>query len=75
MLLLAAEINVVRLRRLYPRALFPPPQTDADRRALEQYAQTEERRKSEDISVTFDRQAGAPDHPAPAGRHDNGVPR
>jgi YihY family inner membrane protein len=74
-LLLAAEINVVRLRRLYPRALFPPPQTDADRRALEQYAQTEERRKSEDISVTFDRQAGAPDAPAPAGHHDNGVPR
>jgi inner membrane protein YhjD len=53
-LLLAAEINVVRVRRLYPRALFPPPETEADRRALAQYAQTEDRHESEDISVTFD---------------------
>jgi inner membrane protein YhjD len=53
-LLYAAEINVVRLRKLYPRALFPPPETEADRRALAQYAQTEKRHESEDITVTFE---------------------
>lgn len=30
----AAEVNVVRARRLWPRSLFGPPSTDADRRAL-----------------------------------------
>jgi YihY family inner membrane protein len=65
-LLYAAEINVVRKRRLYPRSLFPPPETEADRRALEQYAQTEERQKSEDIEVSFgDGDTRAPD-PSPS---------
>jgi YihY family inner membrane protein len=31
---LAAEINAVRARRLWPRVLFPPPENDADMRAL-----------------------------------------
>ena len=57
-LLYAAEINVVRKRRLYPRALFGTAETDADRRALEQYAQTEERHESEDITVEFDDDGG-----------------
>jgi YihY family inner membrane protein len=30
----AAEINSVRARRLWPRVLFPPPENDEDRRAL-----------------------------------------
>lgn len=30
----AAEINSVRARRLWPRVLFPPPESDEDRRAL-----------------------------------------
>ncbi|HEY7136274.1 MAG TPA: YihY/virulence factor BrkB family protein [Acidimicrobiia bacterium] len=42
-LLYAAEVNVVRVRGLYPRALFPPPPTDADRRAYQQYADAEDR--------------------------------
>jgi membrane protein len=42
-LLYAAEVNVVRLHRLYPRALFPPPPTDADRRAYQHYAEAEDR--------------------------------
>ncbi len=58
-LLYAAEINVVRKRRLYPRALFGTAETDADRRALSQYAQTEERHESEDITVSFDADGGA----------------
>jgi membrane protein len=57
-LLYAAEINVVLKRRLYPRSLFPPPETDADRRALEEYAQREQHHESEDINVTFDQPAG-----------------
>ncbi len=53
-LIYAAEINVVRSRHLYPRSLFGEQETDADRRALEEYARTEERHESEDIDVSFD---------------------
>jgi hypothetical protein len=44
--LLAAEINVVRQRRLYPRRLLGDKLTDGDRRALEGYlaAQVRDRR-------------------------------
>ncbi len=55
----AAEINVVRARRLWPRSLFSPPLTDADRRALTSSAETEERVKEENVEVSF--QATAPD--------------
>ena len=41
--LLAAEVNVVRLERLWPRSLAPPPLTDADQRAYDAYEATEER--------------------------------
>jgi membrane protein len=47
----AAEINVVHARKLWPRSMAPPPLTDADRRAYEDYAKTEERRPAEDVSV------------------------
>lgn len=36
--LVGAQLNVVLKRRLYPRSLIGPPQTDADRRALDSYA-------------------------------------
>ncbi len=52
--LYAAEVNVVRAHKLYPRAMFPPPTTEADRRAYDEYAQVQQRRPSEDIDVTFD---------------------
>jgi YihY family inner membrane protein len=51
--LLAAEINVVRKFRLWPRSIGPDPVTDADRRALERYAKVEERSDSEKIEVRF----------------------
>jgi YihY family inner membrane protein len=41
--LFAAETNVVRARRLWPRSLAPPPLTEADRRAYEAYEETEQR--------------------------------
>ena len=51
--LLAAEINVVRARHLWPRALFNPPLTGPDRRALRDSAKTEERVDPERVHVTF----------------------
>jgi YihY family inner membrane protein len=47
----AAEINVVRRRRLWPRSVVQPPLTDADRRALTYYAKQEERRPEEEVDV------------------------
>jgi len=54
MTLLAAEVNVVRKRRLWPRAIAQPPLTEADERALRSYAEQEERRPEEYISVRID---------------------
>jgi membrane protein len=42
--LYAVEINVVRVQRLWPRSMFPPPLTEHDRRAYELYALAEQRR-------------------------------
>ena len=52
--LLAAEINVVRARRLWPRSFFSDPLLDADRRALTSSAEAEERVSEENVQVTFD---------------------
>ena len=54
MTLFAAEVNVVRKRRLWPRAIVQPPLTDADERALRSYAEQEERRPEVDVSVRID---------------------
>jgi membrane protein len=51
-LLLAAEANVVRVRRLWPRSLFEPA-TAADVQALRAVAHAEERRDGERVEVTF----------------------
>ncbi len=50
----AAEINVVRARRLWPRSFFSAPLLDADRRALTSSAEVEERVEQENVEVTFD---------------------
>ncbi len=52
--LVAAEINVVRARRLWPRSFFTPPLLDADKRALISSAGVEERVEQESVEVTFD---------------------
>jgi YihY family inner membrane protein len=49
--LLAAEVNVVRARRLWPRALAPEDVTEADRAALRRHAKVEERREDEEVDV------------------------
>lgn len=55
----AAEIDVVRVRRLYPRSIVPPPLTDADQRVLADVAKQYERRPEQEVKVDFrDAQAG-----------------
>lgn len=55
--LLAAEVNVVRTRRLWPRSLVTPPLTEADRRALARLVRQEERRPEQRVEVSFEREA------------------
>src|ERR1700730_13356272 len=50
----AAEVNVVRARRLWPRSLFGEPLGEADRRTLTSLAEAEERVPDEDVTVRFD---------------------
>ena len=55
--LLAAEVNVVKKRRLWPRAIVQPPLTDADARALASYVRQEERRPEQNVDVRIDDRA------------------
>jgi YihY family inner membrane protein len=52
--LYAAEFNVVRARRLWPRSIVQPPLTSADRQVLADIAQQEERRPEQSVGVSFD---------------------
>lgn len=52
--LLAAEVNVVRAGRLWPRSVAEPKLTRADKRAFRAYAQVEERRPEVDVDVDFE---------------------
>lgn len=51
--LLAAELNVVRARRLWPRSLAPPPRGRPDERALEGLTRQEERLPDQRVEVSF----------------------
>ncbi|HVR04601.1 MAG TPA: YihY/virulence factor BrkB family protein [Solirubrobacteraceae bacterium] len=62
--LLAAEVNVVRARRLWPRSFFTPPLGEADRRVLRSLAEVEQRVQEEEVRVSFD---GEPERPDAAG--------
>ncbi len=52
--MLAAEVNVVRTARLFPRSVLGTPLTDADAEALRRYAGTELRHPDQEIEVTVD---------------------
>jgi membrane protein len=52
--LIAAEVNVVRARKLWPRSFFSEPLLDADRRALTLAAEVEERLHQQNVEVDFD---------------------
>ena len=49
--LCAAELNVVRVRKLWPRAVAPPPLTGADLRAYQLYAESSLLRPDLDVEV------------------------
>jgi membrane protein len=52
--LVAAELNVVRRKRLWPRSLDPEDLTEADKRTLRELAEVEERREEQRVDVTFE---------------------
>jgi uncharacterized BrkB/YihY/UPF0761 family membrane protein len=58
--LYAAEINVVRARRLWPRSVLQPPLTDADQEVLEAIAVQEERRPEQNVDVKFEDEVSGP---------------
>jgi membrane protein len=53
--LLGAQLNVVLKERLYPRSLVDPPQTEADHRALQAYAEERSVQPEQQVSVTVER--------------------
>jgi YihY family inner membrane protein len=57
LLLVAAEVNVVAARRLWPRSIFPPRMTRADRRAVAAQAEQQRLVEEEQIDVSFGPQA------------------
>jgi YihY family inner membrane protein len=50
----SAEINAVRVQRLWPRSIVQPPLTPQDEQALAAIARREERRPEENVEVTFE---------------------
>jgi membrane protein len=54
LVIFAAEINVVRVRRLWPRSFLSAPLLEADKRALTSSAEVEERVHEENVEVSFD---------------------
>ena len=76
--LLAAEVNVVRHYKLWPRSLTQPPLTAADRATFERLALMEERRPEVRVSVGFtpeaDRQPLTDTGPDTAGPNDGVTP-
>jgi YihY family inner membrane protein len=54
--LLAAEVNVVRQYKLWPRAMTDAPATEADFRTYEAYAERERYQPEEDVDTSFDDQ-------------------
>jgi membrane protein len=60
LVIFAAEINVVRARRLWPRSFMGQPLLDADRRALSASAGVEERVEEETVEATFDPPGSVP---------------
>lgn len=63
----AAEINVVRSRRLWPRSVQEPPLTEADKQAWTEMATATARGEDEHIVVEFDEPAVAAPLPGRSG--------
>ena len=56
--LYAVQASAVRARRLWPRSMFPPPLTEADRRAFELYAKVQQRRPEQEIESVLPSEDG-----------------
>lgn len=67
----AAEVNVVRARRLWPRSLTQPPLTRADREVLDALVRQEERRPEQQVLISFKDQPEQA--PAPSKSPQKGV--
>lgn len=65
--LCAVEINVVKVRRLWPRSLAPPPLTPQDMKIYRLYANAQKRHEALDIEI---RSGAATDPADPAGPSD-----
>jgi YihY family inner membrane protein len=72
LMLLGAEVNVVRTHRLWPRSLQPP-LTEADERALRRSASQEERVDHEMVDVRFEGEMGQDDASEHAERDEEGT--
>jgi YihY family inner membrane protein len=59
----AAEVNVVRRNRLWPRSFFPPPTRPQDEQSLALQARQEEAVPGERVSVTFEPEASSVERP------------
>lgn len=68
--LLCAEINVVRVRRLWPRGLVQPPFTEADQRAMRAGTLIEQRRPEQQITVSFETEKRPSGTGGPTGEDD-----
>lgn len=58
--LFCAEINVVRVRRLWPRSMVQPPLIEADREVMRAGARAQERRPEAHVEMSFDEGAPGP---------------
>jgi membrane protein len=56
--MIAAEVNVVKTRHLWPRSFFSEPLLEADKRALTSTAEVEERLHEENVEVSFEDKPG-----------------
>jgi uncharacterized BrkB/YihY/UPF0761 family membrane protein len=52
-MVLGAEINVVRSRRMWPRSLFNPPATRGDRESHEEQAKAQKMDSTMEVEVEF----------------------
>ena len=66
--LLCAEVNVVRVRHLWPWSLVQPPTIEADRVVMRAAAEVEQRRPEETIAVAFSEERRDEDEEPPAPR-------
>lgn len=61
--LYAAELNVVRARRLWPRSIVQPPLTDADKRTFDHIAVEGERRPEQSVTSSWEKESPSPEEP------------